>query len=296
MTDSYMRGIERARLWWMIDVAPALETHVPDLYPYIAAGLVGDGSDCFGFDDETSMDHDTDTRVKIWMPMGMGNEYMSERIKAAIGSTTKGSVEVGEVPAFYEKYTGLEFSPANWREWLAIPQKNLAAATNGEVFYDGPGRFTSRRKTLLGYYPHEVCLKLLEGDVLAMGQAGQYNYGRSLRRGENVAAALAKATFMEHALSAVFILNKTYMPFYKWAHRAVRPLPILGEYAWEALDAIATATDAVDRIEEFSEKIVEELHRAQLSSEPSTFLVHHAHVLREQIIEPELREENPWKL
>ncbi|MDD7464950.1 MAG: DUF4037 domain-containing protein [Actinomycetaceae bacterium] len=296
MNDTYLKGLERSKLWWMIDVAPAIEQRVPDLYPYIAAGLVGDGSDCFGFDDEISLDHDADTRVKLWIPMGVGGEGAEYRIRTAVGLSTKGALSVEEIPQFYRRYTGLDFSPSNWREWLAIPQKNLAAVTNGEVFFDGPGRFSQRRQDLLGYYPHEVCLKLLESAVLNMGQAGQYNYPRCLRREEYVAAYMAKSIFINAALNAIFILNKRYMPFYKWAHRSLRSLPILGEYASQILESIACSDNATAQIEQLCQAVIAELHTQQLSSESSDFLIPHARVLREQIIEPELREANPWKI
>ncbi|MCI7552107.1 MAG: DUF4037 domain-containing protein [Actinomycetaceae bacterium] len=294
MTD-YIKGIERAKMWWMIDLAPALEQRVPDLYPYIAAGLVGDGSDCFGFDDEISLDHDTDTRIKIWIPMGIGGEGAEYRIRAALGIGAGPSLTVEEIPSFYRRYTGLEFSPRTESEWLAIAQKNLAAATNGEVFFDSPGRFTQRREALLSYYPSDVQLKLLESAALKMGQAGQYNYPRCMRRGETVAAQLAKSIFIDSAMAAIYVLNRRYMPFYKWAHRGLRELDILGAQASQLLSYIATADIATEPIEELSALIIAELHRQQLSSEPSGFLVHHARTLREQIIEPDIREVNPWK-
>ncbi|MDY6082957.1 MAG: DUF4037 domain-containing protein [Actinomycetaceae bacterium] len=296
MNNTYIKGLERSSMWWMIDVAPALQERTPELYPYIAAGLVGDGSDCFGFDDDISRDHDADTRVKIWIPIGIGGEAAEYRIRTAIGMSTKGVVSVEEIPHFYRRYTGLDFSPSTWREWFAIPQHNLAAATNGDVFYDASGRFTQRRDVLLDYYPADVRLKLLEGATLQMGQAGQYNYSRCLKRNEIVAASMAKNIFIKNALRAIFLLNKRYMPFYKWAHRAARELPILGEEAAVLLDRIATEQDATEDIEILSQAVIDELHRQQLSSSSADFLVDHARILREQIIEPELRKENPWKL
>ena len=63
---------------------------------------------------------------------------------------------------------------------------------------------------------------------MGMAQAGQYNLLRSLKRGETATAMLAAARFSEQAVSMTFLLNKRYMPFYKWAHRGVEQLPILG--------------------------------------------------------------------
>ena len=292
MSEPYISGLERSRLLWMIDVAPALESGVPDLYPYLAAGLVGDGSDCFGYDDQISADHDCATRVKIWIPIGVGGEGAAWRIRAAID---RGEVIVEEIPAFYRRFTGLDYTPRTWQQWLAIAPKNLAAATNGAVFFDAPGKFSQRRAELNAFYPFDVQLKLLEGGVLRMGQAGQYNYPRCLARGERVAAELAKSIFMKAALSVIFILNSRYMPFYKWAHRAARDLPVLGKAGAEALERIATAPNATEEIENLCMAILHELQARSLTSSSSTFFVDHAPVLRGQIIDPELREENPWK-
>lgn len=288
----------------MLDIAPALETNAPDLYCYLAAGLVGDGSDCFGYDDAISADHDTQTRIKIWIPEGVGGQGAAERIRSAVSLNCADSsaraavqnIEVHEVHTFYRRYTGLDFTPHTWREWFAIPQHNLATATNGEVFYDGGGRFTQRRKALLAYYPADVRLKLLESALLQMGQAGQYNYPRLKSRGEIVAADMARAIFVRNLLSAVFILNQRYIPFYKWAHRAVRELPILGEFTAEILERIVTAEEASDDIEVAAQEIIGELRTQALTNSETDFLVPHATEVRNLIIEPELKEENPWKI
>lgn len=311
-THDYISGLERSRLWWMLDVSPALETNVADLYPYIAAGLVGEGSDAFGYDDEISTDHDAQTRLCVWIPAGVGGEGAAMRIRGALAAWNTPDVDVQSTPLsddlstptiqvhqivpFYRRYTGLDVSPRSWREWLAIPPHNLAAATNGEVFYDGPGRFTQRRSELLAFYPEQVRLKLLEGACLHMGQAGQYNYPRLMRRGEFVAAQWARALFVKNALAAVFLLNRAYMPYYKWAHHAVRALPILGEDIWQMMNDLVSSQDAFIDIEKISAAIICEIRRQALSASTADFLVAHAQELRSRILESDLRKENPWKL
>lgn len=62
---------------------------------------------------------------------------------------------------------------------------------------------------------------------------------RSLKRGETATAMLAAARFSEQAVSMTFLLNKRYMPFYKWAHRGVEQLPILGKETAGCVTALA---------------------------------------------------------
>ncbi|MDO5048489.1 MAG: DUF4037 domain-containing protein [Actinomycetaceae bacterium] len=291
--SEYLQGLDRARLWWMLSIEPIVKQELPDLYPYMTAGLVGDGSDCFGFDDEISMDHDNDTRVKIWLPVGAYSDIAAGRIQAATSHLSEGRITTESVTDFYRRYTGLEWTPRSSSEWLAIPETNLAAATNGDVFYDGGGRFTSIRNTLKDFYPKDVRLKLLEGRILTMGQAGQYNYPRCLERGETIGAALAKARFMEAAISAVFLLNYRYTPFYKWAGRALKDLPLLSQVA-DDLEILSTET-SVYAVESICQAVLTELRSQELTDLSTDFLVPHSAAIRERISDSELREVNPWK-
>ena len=44
-----------------------LEAEFPAVADRIAAGIAGRGSECFGFDDEVSQDHDFSTGVTLWI-------------------------------------------------------------------------------------------------------------------------------------------------------------------------------------------------------------------------------------
>ena len=49
------------------DGLPMLERDLCDLLPRLAVGIAGRGSECFGFDDEISQDHDFCTGFSIWI-------------------------------------------------------------------------------------------------------------------------------------------------------------------------------------------------------------------------------------
>ncbi|HEX2965958.1 MAG TPA: DUF4037 domain-containing protein, partial [Syntrophorhabdaceae bacterium] len=230
-----------------------IEKKFPDYSRKIAAGLVGDGSECFGFDDEISRDHDWGPAVCLWL---------TERDYALIGTRLRDELArlprefagfpareesiwaadrtgVFEIGTFYRRFIGLDRLPMNLREWLVLPEENLAAATNGRVFRDAQGEFTSFRMGLRAFYPEDVRLKKIASRCMAIAQSGQYNYPRCLRRGEHVAAQYAQSQFAYNTISMVFLFNRRYKPFYKWMHRAVRELPVLGKAVHELLSQLA---------------------------------------------------------
>ena len=53
-----MKGIEISKAYFEEYGRPMLEKDFSDILPYLCVGMVGSGSDCYGFDDEISRDHD----------------------------------------------------------------------------------------------------------------------------------------------------------------------------------------------------------------------------------------------
>ena len=52
-----MKGLELSRAYYEEYGKPMIDTQLAQYKPYLAAGLVGEGSECLGFDDELSTDH-----------------------------------------------------------------------------------------------------------------------------------------------------------------------------------------------------------------------------------------------
>ena len=159
-------------------------------------------------------------------------------------------------------------------EWLYMPDYVLAEAVNGEIFMDGYGEVTAIRERLK-HRPEDVRLKKLAGQILLMGQSGQYNYRRCLSHGETGAAQLAAVEFVKSSMAAVFLLNGVYQPYYKWSFRAMRALPRLSLTA-ELLEYLLTTDNEADTAEEkynvmegIASDIIEELREQGLTGTES---------------------------
>lgn len=295
--DKALQGLELSREFYRQCAAPAISERFGESACRVAAGLAGQGSECLGYDDEISRDHDFGPGCSLWLTDGdfaafgpelqrlydsLPNEFMG----FSRNTTPQGSGRVGVIPIsrFYSQFTGCPDVPQNEASWFRIPEHFLGAATSGEVFCDDLGEFTRIRKALLPCYPRDVLLKKLAARVFVMGQAGQYNYGRIIRRGDGPAAMLALDEFVRAALSAIHLLNKRYMPYYKWAFRSARALPRLTEAVRE-LDLLFYAAEA-DRqniIESICIGVRDALIEDGLSSISESFLVPQAEEIMKRI-------------
>lgn len=302
-----MKGLELAAAYWRDVGLPMIRERFADSADRLAVGLVGPGSECFGFDDELSRDHDWGPAFCLWLTdgdhdrIGAGLQQAYAQLPAAYmgfgprraSPGEEWRVGVSRTTAFFRRFTGLERPPASLAEWLRIPEPNLATCTNGRVFSDPLGEFSGWRQALLDYYPEDVRRKKIAGLCITAAQAGQYNFARSLRRRELFSAAYAAVKFCADAIALVFLLNRRYAPFYKWLHRAVRDLPILGREVHGRIGALLNAVEPQqkeDLMEAVSVLLAHELRRQDLSDSPSDFLLDHAPRVQSRISDARLRQ------
>lgn len=236
-----MKGLELAQRYYETYGKKMLEEKFPNLRGRVAAGLVGYGSECLGFDDVISADHDYGPSFCLWLTeedyhtygKALQREYdglpAAFEGVAARKTSSHGGGRVGVlcIPDFYYALTGFTEAPKRLSDWMRIPEEGLCTATNGKVFEDPLGEFSRIRKGFLAYYPEDVRIKKIVARAAQMAQSGQYNYARAMKRGEQVAAALSLAEFTKSTISMVYLLNRKYMPFYKWMHRGMKDLPRL---------------------------------------------------------------------
>lgn len=242
-------GMQLAQSYWQTYGKSLLDQ--PKFAKYknrIVAGLVGHGSECYGFDDEISRDHDFGPGFCLWLTdedyaeigedlqdaydalpqeyAGFDSRNETPRAKSCESSKRVGVFSISE---FFENLTGFPTAPtANEPHlWLSLDESTLAAATNGKIFADPLGKFSKTRQNFK-LMPDDVRISLISRRLGMISQAGQYNFPRMIARKDASAAWLSINEFVRATASLVFLLNNPvtagYLPYYKWQFAALRKL------------------------------------------------------------------------
>ena len=303
-------GLELSRRYFETYGAPMLREQFPEWADRLAVGLAGSGSECFGFDDEGSRDHDFAPGFCVFLPeeavLDRRTAFRMERAYAAlpreflgftrpklapVGGERRGILRLGD---FLEARTGSREGTLTLDRWLRLEEQYLAEVVNGELFQTGDGTFAAIRARL-ARQPADVAKKKLAGRLLLMAQAGQYNYPRCLAHGEPAAAQLAVGEFVRHAIAVIFLLNERYLPYYKWQFRALRQLPLLAEEA-ETLELLLTTDNGrtmaqakQDMMENLAGAVIAALQDRGLTEAICGDLEKHAYSVNDQIEDPALR-------
>ncbi len=300
-----MRGLEEARAFYEQYGKEMIHSKFPELEGRIAVGLAGHGSECYGFDDEVSRDHDFSNGFCLWLTdeddilsgVELSKAYKElplnkARQNSALGGNSRG---VSRINFFYRNYTGLRGLPQNYMQWLAIPETALAEAVNGEVWRDDYGVFTLMRQTLQSGMPEDVWKKRLAARAAEMAQSGQYNYARCLSRGQEGAAIMALNQFVKSACEMIYLLNRSHMPYYKWMFRGMDELEKLKDMK-EPLEFLLTAdNDEAGKvtkagvIEDICAAVIKELQLQKLSDGSWDYMEPHAFEIMERIEDSEIR-------
>ena len=300
-----MRGIDEARRLYSERGRELIHERFGEYEGRIAVGLAGHGSQCFGFDDELSRDHDFEAGFCLWLTdkddLAFGVELSRAYRSLFPGGAAQRSalaergVGVRRISDFYRRYTGSDGAPQSAAQWLSLPSWALAEATNGEIWRDDLGVFSGVRETLLHGMPEDVRRKKLAARVITMAQTGQYNYPRCLRHGESGAAMLAVSLFVTAAAETIFLINRRHMPYYKWSLRALRSLPRLSDMA-DPLEFLLTGENGgeADRlkeglVEDICACVLAELRADGLTQGGGDYLEPHAFAIQRGITDPAMR-------
>lgn len=319
-----IKGLDLSREYYENMGKSILMELFPEYMGKAAVGLVGEGSECFGFDDQISMDHDYGPSFCVWLPRNIytqAGESMTEIYESLpkeykgisaniIREQSAGRRGILEIEGFYQKFLTRDTIPESSLDWLRIPEHFYAVATNGEVFEDNLGMFTDVRRKLLNYYPEDVRLKKIAACAVRMAHSGQCNYARMMWRHDVVAAKFALDEFMRNAIAIVFLLNRVYCPYYKWMWRGMEQLPKLGrvrellkimaagvldESHWDSSKwkacryKLNRADQMVDMVEQIADLIREELLNQGISSSTSDYLEEHGYAVMSCIQDQRIR-------
>lgn len=240
------KGLELSRLYYEQAGKPMLKKRYPDYMERIAVGLAGEGSECLGYDDVYSTDHDYGPGFCVWLTkedFEKVGEQMQKDYDAlpdtfmgypARNVTKHGQRRVGifSIDDFYRRIIGRERAPENVEEWLELSDELLRTVTNGEIFEDPMGEFTAVRESFL-CRPKEAEIRKLCEWLAVAGQAGQYNFPRMLQRGDIGSAYLCRSRFVDAVIAIGYLLNQRYRPFYKWQMRDMEHFTVLKELPGE---------------------------------------------------------------
>lgn len=305
-----MKGLEIAKRYYLEYGAPMIKEQFPELEGIIAVGLVGSGSECMGYDDELSRDHDFEPSFIIFLPPEevvdrrlafrleraydkLPDEFMGLRRNKDVSFDT-GRHGVMRAADFFRSKVGDPEGELSLDRWLSIPEHYLLEATNGEIFRDDLGLVTDVRKKL-AYYPEDIRLKKLAAALSIAEQASAYNYERLLSRGDGAAAQLAMYEYVKEVLSVIFLLERKYKPFYKWQFRALNDSTTFAPLK-EDLESLLTTGNTVgeaiekrSRIRRINGVIVEELRRQGLTDYDGLQLDSPAYCVTGKIQDPTIR-------
>ncbi len=291
-----MKGLELAQEYYESYGKDMIDDEWAHLKNRICVGLVGEGSECFGFDDEVSQDHDFGVAFCMWLNDDDFDKY-GKKLQSSYDqlpdkflgypkrvptANSQNRIGVLNISSFYKSIIGIADIPTEKKIWLAINENMLATVTNGRVFFDPCGEF-SRIRSALSYYPHEVRLVKLSRELALMSQAGQYNMIRAIKRKDYYCAKICLNQFIESALNMLYILNRKYVPFYKWKLRGLDDLCILQDVKQHILDLLASNysdENTVDIVEKICERILIELKNQNFTDKRDDFLWNHVPYLK----------------
>ncbi len=291
---------------------PSFKEHFPELVNEVSFGLIGRGSECSGYDDDLSRDHDFGCDFCIFVDDALSDHFEAiDRWYQTLPDSYRGfekqvqGIEKrrGAIRSldFYLQY--LPCIPSQDIHWLSLDETALNTVTNGRLFNQSETVFTSIRSLLQDYYPRDIWIKKIIGCAARLTQSGQYNYARLMRRKDSFGASLALSGFIEQAIAMLYLLNRRYRPFYKWISRDMKTLSVLPDVGemiqklihhpdpevWDNPEPINYNDPNIILIETICQAFADELVRLNLSTHHDPFLQTHCAELLNQIESDRIR-------
>ncbi len=281
-------GLELCRGYYETFGKPMIEERFSEYADKIAVGLVGEGSDCFGYDDAHSRDHDWGPELCLWVTeetyekIGEELEKAYEELPDEFRGQKRTSSPQGQgrrgvmtISGFYRRL--LQAGRYEDIDWRQVTDASLAAAVNGEVFRDDEGIFTAFRERLKQGYPEEIRYLKLADSAARFAQAGEYNYRRMRERGDELTAQVMWADGVREAMKLQHYIEGCYPPHDKWLRRSLRTLK--GGPELERLLTTLSEKSAEEGFERIGAFLAYEMYQESLISDIESYLDAHTEEL-----------------
>ncbi|MCM1189751.1 MAG: DUF4125 family protein [bacterium] len=291
------KGLALCKAYYEALGAPMIREKFGEYEGRIAVGLAGRGSDCFGYDDNLSADHDWGPGFCMWLTdetyreigealqqayRELPTEFQGYRRAPQVsGRNRRGVMRISE---FYESLVGADsYEKINWRE---VSDASLAAAVNGEVFRDDEGIFSAFRGRLAQGYPARILYLKLAEAAAGFSQTAQYNFPRMLGRGDKLTAEMMVWNGIREAMRLRIYMDGKYPTHDKWLCRrtgeseAGRKTLRLLEQVQEALAAQEPDAEKVSALlERLGQFFADELYARDIISDIDPYLDAHSEEL-----------------
>ncbi|MBQ9984222.1 MAG: DUF4125 family protein [Lachnospiraceae bacterium] len=214
--NEWISNLERCRTFYQQYGKPMIEERFSEYADRIAVGLVGEGSDCFGFDDHISTDHDYEVGFCMWLTQ---EDY------AAIGADLQAAYE----ELFVQRNRLLNASDDNDSDG-ALAEKETDTSSH---YANNKNRFIDNRRGVFSI--NEFCNHLLgthaDFEENDFGKKGQIDY---LTIEEYRFAMLVNGEVFRDDLGIFTTIRKQVQGYYPeevWRMRLSKALHDFSQYA-----------------------------------------------------------------
>ena len=272
-----MKGLELSEKYYRAFGESMIREQFPEWEGLIAVGLTGSGSECYGYDDEVSADHDFGPEFCLFLPeeeiLDRRTAFRLERAYAKLPAEFEGYSRQKMGPAggqrhgvfrrreYFREKLGCVPEKMTAEDWLRLPDWALAEAVNGKIFRDDAGEMT-RSREILRDMPEDIRRKRLAGHLL------------------------------------MILLEKKVRPYYKWSFRALKELPG-GEDAARSLEWLLTtengpgiAEDKYFCMEGIASDVIDRLQEQGITQAVCGDLEKHAYSVNDSIADNTIRNIN----
>ncbi len=231
-----MKGLELSKAFFENAGRPIIEKISPSIMNSIAAGLIGEGSDVYGFDDELSTDHNWGPRFQIFL--FEQNPILKESIETALASSLQSkfdgyeirqwppekgfkSFEVWFWPDFTEKLLGLRQRPVDPMSYARVTEAQFFSLLSGSVFWD-PNGDLKRARTQWDHMPQEVWYWRLYWAWMNLYRRDDIL--RAFIHGEFEMSRILLCRYAEWTIRLGYLASRQYSPYRKWLLRMFKTL------------------------------------------------------------------------